>query len=80
MMLENATERTTDENGKQFKYSLYDGPICVDELGMIRGGVTMDELRERYDPRDPLDRLDKVIFMVMLVGVAFGMLLILQSV
>lgn len=79
-MLENETERTTDENGKQFKYSLYDGPISVDELGMIRGGVTMDELRERYDPRDPLDRLDKVIFMVMLVGVAFGMLLILQSV
>ena len=70
-----------DEDDRLVKFEMYDGPINTDALGVpAGGGQTMGELRERLVPYDHVDRLDRVILPITLIGVAFGIMLIMQSI
>ena len=78
-MEENAgnLEKYVDEDGRVVKHELYEGMIDINNLKTVQyGGATMGEIRQRVDPKDPLDKLDRVIMPIALIGVAFGLMLI----
>jgi len=77
---EGVREQYFDDDGKLVKHELYDGDITADHLGMVSHSETMGELRERLVPDDPLDKLDRVIFPIAAIGVAFGLSLIIANI
>lgn len=72
--------RYQDEDGRTVKHKLYDEEIIIENLGMLSQSETMGQLKQRLAPDDPLDKLDRVIFPIALIGVAFGLYLILTSI
>ena len=57
-------------NDHSYKYRLYNGPIDINNIMGLK--------RRHFEPSDPMDRLDSIIFPLMLITVIYGLWMVIS--